>query len=333
MRMKRFLLACLLLCLTKSATAQTDITRFEESFKEIPVIKPIKILKTLTPEAKKEYHLLSLSEAMKERNEKFQVYPQLECNGLKSMPAEFGPVSTPGIEEIVRSRPEVTAKKGHVILKQSPIWSWSVPSEVRHSYITRDSYVDFSVAATFVLLPLGTKDNNPVLLYFDRRTGFKWSQRIPLQDCFKQLGIEEKFMAYRGSSQAYTMLTLDSSRIFVQLILDCKEQFLFVFDSSGSLLKTYVFPEQFTTYRSESGSAFYINARMKQKKKSPLNGKVIEESFEDVFFMDENGNMKARFEPFNEFSLNGPWNSYDDSYAAFILRPKSEGFALFDLTR
>ena len=132
MRIKLFLMACLLLSLTNRALAQTEITLFEEIFKDIPLIKPIKTLKTLTPEDKKEFRLQSLDEIMDERHELFSSYPRLEYEGLKSRPgASVSLVAAPGIEAVVGYNPEIYGDKGRVLSKKSnrillPTYKYSV---------------------------------------------------------------------------------------------------------------------------------------------------------------------------------------------------------------
>ena len=339
MRIKPFLIACSLLALTTRAFAQTEITRFEEIIKDIPVIKLIRILKTPSPDDRKEYHLQNLDNLILEESlrapsfRRFPSYPRLDFLGLKSRPGAFGPVADPGIEEIVGTSPEVHDSKGRVLSKESRRWSWSVPPEIQHSYEIFDNSSGYAAAAAVVLLPVATSDTNPVLVYFDRRTGFKWSQRIPLQDCFKQLGIDETKMEFRSNSDAWTSMTQDSTRIFVQLTLRSKEHFLFIYDNGGALLKTYVFPGLFRIFLSGSSNAFYIDTGIKRKLKSPKDGKIIEEYFREFVFMDGDGNPKARFEPFNNKPYLGPECSFDDSHAAMVINPESEGYALFELPR
>ena len=332
MRIKPFLMACLLSSLTNRALAQTEITRFEEIFKDIPLIKPIKTLKTLAPEDKKEFRLQSLDELVRERHELLPSYPRLDYEGLKLRPGAFSNVSAPGIEAVVGYNPEIHGEKGRVLVKQSNRWKWSVPSEIQHSYLTYDDPSGHAAATAVVLLPIGTKDNNPVLVYFDKRTGFKWSQRIPLQDCFKQLGNEDQMTEYRGSDADVTM-TLDSTRIFVKLTHGNKECFLFIYDNGGSLLKTYAFPGLFRIFKSGSCNACYVETSIKRKLKSSKDGKMVEKYFREFVFMDGDGNPKAKFEPFNNKPYLGPECSFDDSHAAMVINPESEGYALFELPR
>ncbi len=189
-------------------------------------------------------------------------------------------------------------------------------------------YLAFECA---ILAPIGTSDSNPVLLMFDLRTGLKWSQRLPLKDCFEQLKMDFSKMVIEKSSIEVSMCPRNGKIVAnVKGGGRWKYNLSFIYDLDGNLLKSIVLPNDCGIYIDDSGKRCSVNAKVRKIVSRKADGSVEQSTAYDYFLIDTDKDQAIRFDPGDNVYLTDTNLAYDQGHFSGLIAPDKKMTAIFE---